>query len=203
MKTRLLGLSWTLLAFALFGAPLCAQDPQPGTLAFDLKSYSSAVKLDENIKKQLQHAGPDWGMVDDALVVSLVNKKYVKAELPYLTRYGEQKVLQVRPGEYKITCIGYIFRSTSRDVDKELAASAFFNIAVLKFNVLPGKTTILEILPTMQKQSKSSFLVSLKMFMPDLKLKVIEDGVVKAEGVISQKTSSSVAWNDYTGPLKF
>jgi hypothetical protein len=62
-----------------------------------------------------------------------------------------------------------------------------------------GKTTTLEVHPTIE--SESTFL--LKFFMPELLVKLVEDGAVKQEVVINNRVESSIGWNDYTGPLKF
>lgn len=202
MNRRAPTLGWTLLVLAFFGAPLSAGDQQSGTLVFDVESYASEVKLDKNTKKQLQHFGIEWGIVDDMVVIPLVKKAFLKPEIPYFTRYGEQKTLQVEPGEYNITCIGYVHSSNSRDVDKVLSKSAFFNNAVLTFTVLPGKTTTVEIFPTYQRQTKWSLWLPVRMFLPDLNVRVIEDEVQKVEKVINRRTTTSVAWDDYGGPLK-
>src|SRR5271166_5120641 len=46
--------------------PIPAQ--QTGTLVFDMKNYTSDAKLPDKIKKQLEHAGYQWGMVDRTLL---------------------------------------------------------------------------------------------------------------------------------------
>jgi len=53
--------------------------------------------------------------------------------------------------------------------------------------------------PTIQK--KSTFFV--KVFTPELLVRVIEEGAVKTERVINERTDASIAWEDYNGPLKF
>ena len=177
---------------------------QSGTLVFDLKNYTSDAKIPKGTRKSLEHAGIRWGMLDNSMLISLVNEKYVKVELPYLTRLGEQKTLEMKAGHYAIDCIGYEISSISRDIDKVLAKNAFFNNEVVTFTVLPGKTTTLEIFPTYVEESKSRFLTKLTMFLPDLKVRVLEDGTPKGEDVvISRRTAKSVAWDDYHGPLKF
>ena len=203
MKTKLLVVGTALLVLAALARPLPAEDEPNGRLAFDVKRYASDVEMKEKVEKQLEHAGIEWGMSENLLVISMVNKKFVKVELPHMTRYGEQKVLELKPGAYRITCIGYVHSSNSRDVAKVLSASAFVNESVMTFNILPGKTTTLEILPTIEKQTKTSFLVKVKVFLPDLRVKVIEDGVPKGETIVNQRTSTSIAWDDYSGPLKF
>jgi len=197
-----------VLSFVLFIAIVCSgwnfgQDAQKGTLFVDVKDYDSEVKLSENIQKQLRGGMIEWGMVDKNLVVSMVNRKFVKPELSNSTRYGSNTSLQLDPGEYTITCIGYIHSSNSRNVEVVLSKSAYFNVDILKFTVLPGKTTSIVVFPTMQKQSHSSFAASVKIYMPDLKLTIIEDGVTKGEAIINEFLDSSIQWDDYKGPLKF
>lgn len=177
---------------------------QSGTLMFNLKHYTSDVKIPKNAKKSLEHAGVQWGMLDNDLVISLVNPRYVKADTPYLTRFGEQKTLDLKPGQYTITCIGWEFASTSRNPDKSLAKSAFFNNDVVTFTILPGKTTTLEVSPNFVPESKWYVLSKLTVLTAELKVRVLEDGTPKGDDIaINRRTDKSVAWNDYHGPLKF
>jgi len=192
------------LGLTALGAAQSMFGQQKGTLVFDLKNYTSDAKIPKRSEKSLEHAGVRWGMIDDSLLISLVSEKFVKADLPYLTRFGEQKTLEMKAGQYTITCIGYEYNSTSRDPDKRLAKSAFFNIDGVTFSVLPGKTTILEISPTYVAESQWRILTKLTAFVPDLKVRVLEDGAPKGEEVvINRRTANSVAWDDYHGPLKF
>jgi hypothetical protein len=182
--------------------PVCAQ--QSGTLIFDLKNYTSVAKIPKNVLKQLQHAGVYWGVLGNTLVIPFVNEKFVNADTPYLTRFGEQKSLELKPGQYSITCIGYEFDSTSSDPDKQLAKSAFFNSDVLTFTVLAGKTTTLDISPVIIPEAQWKGFARLSVFMPELRVRVIEDGEPKGEEVpINRRGDHSVAWNAYHGPLKF
>jgi len=191
-------------ALTTFGAAQPVFGQQTGTLVLDLKNYTSDAKIPKNAKRQLEHAGVGWGMLDNTLLVPLINEKFVKADTPYFTRYGEQKTIELKAGRYTITCIGFEFDSTSRDPDKALAKSAFFNNDVVTFTVLPGKTTILEISPMMVAESQWRVLAKLTVFLPDLRVHVLEDGTPKGEDmVINRRTPKSVAWNDYHGPLKF
>jgi hypothetical protein len=177
---------------------------QTGTLVFDLKNYTSDTKLPKKVEKNLQHGGIQWGMLDKTMLISFVNMQFVKADIPYLTRFGEQKTLELAPGRYTLTCIGYEFDSTSSNVDKVLAKSAFFNKEVLTFAVLPGKATTLQISPILEPESKWRGLGKITFFVPDLKVQVLEDGAATGEElVINRRTASSVAWDDYHGPLKF
>ena len=193
-----------VLGLTAVGTARPAFGQQSGTLVFDLKEYTSNAKMPKNAQKELEHAGIHWGMLNNTLLIPMVNQKYVKAETPYLTRFGEQKTLEMKAGSYTITCIGYEIRSGSGNIDKVLAKNAFFNNDVVTFTVLPGKITTLEISPVYQAESKWVVLTKFTMFLPDLKVQVLEDGKLNGEEVvISQRTAKSVAWDDYHGPLKF
>jgi hypothetical protein len=201
LRCFLLGLC---LGLAAIGATRPVVGQQSGTLVFDLKNYTSDAKMPKKAQKQLDHAGIRWGMLDNSVLISLLNSEYVKADTPYLTRFGEQKTLELKPGHYTITCIGLEFNSTSTDVDKALAKSAFFNNDIVEFTVLPGKITTLEITPVYVTESQWRLWVKFNIFMPELKVRVLEDGTPKGDDlVITQRTAKSVAWNDYHGPLKF
>ncbi len=192
------------LCLTALGATRQVSAQKTGTVVFDLKNYTSDVKLPKRDQRQLEHAGVDWGMLDKTLLVPLINEKFVKADTPYLTRFGEQKKLELEAGRYSITCVGYEYNSNSRDLDKALAKSAFFNNDVMTFTVLPGKTTTLEVFPTYAPQSRWSGLAKLTTFILHLKVRVLEDGTPIGEDVkITQRTAKSVAWDDYHGPLKF
>ena len=203
MKPKLFTGGFAVLVFALFSCPVFAEAPSTGTLVFDVKALESDVKIKKNIKKQLEHAGIKWGIDDNVLVVPLVHEKFVNAELSYLTRYGERKAIDLEAGQYHVTCIGYVHGSNSRDVEQVLSKSAFFNEEVVTFSVEPGNITILEIRPVLQKQTKSSFLLKTKIYVPDLWTKVIEDGVETEEIIINQRVAISISWDDYSGSLKF
>jgi hypothetical protein len=182
--------------------PLLVQ--QTGTLVFDLKNYTSDAKIPKQIQKQLEHAGFQWGMLDHTLLIPLVNQRFVKVDALYMTRFGEQKKLEMKPGEYTITCIAHEFTSASADVEKFLSKNAFFNIDVLKFTISPGKTTTIEVSPNYKPQSAWYRLSKETMYIPDAKVRVLEDGTQQGEDlVINRRTDKSVAWDDYKGPLKF
>ena len=127
MNKKLLALGTAFLIIAAFaGPPPPAAAQSNGTLIFDVKNYASQVKIKKKVAKQLKHAGLRWAMLDNVLIIPMVNEKFVKPAMPNLTRYGEQTVLELKPGEYKITCIGFEHKKTSRDPDKVLAKSADF-----------------------------------------------------------------------------
>ena len=172
---------------------------QTGTLVFNMKSYTSGVKLSAKVQKQLKNGGLDWGMVGHTLVVPLVNERYLKLDGQYFTRFGEQKNLELAPGDYTITCIAYELTSVTRDVDTALSRNAYFNPDVLKFTIAPGKTTTLEVSSNYMRQSAWNE----KIFLPDLTVRVLEDGTQTGEAVINRWADRSVAWDNYHGPLKF
>ncbi len=182
--------------------PLLGQ--QTGTLVFDMKNYTSDAKIPDKIQKQLEHAGFQWGMLDDVLLIPLVNQKFVKVDALYFTRFGEQKKLELKPGEYTVTCIAHEFNSDSTSVDKFLSKNAFFNMDVLKFTILPGKTTTIEVSSVYKPQSTWFRLSKLTMYIPEITVKVSVDATSAGEPVaINRRTDKSVAWDDYKGPLKF
>jgi hypothetical protein len=169
-----------------------------------MKNYTSGAKIPDKIRKQLEHAGYKWGMVDHTLLIPLVNEKFVKADALYLTRFGEQKKLEMTPGDYTITCIAHEFNSDSASVDKFLSKNAFFNIDVLKFAILPGKTTTIEVSSTYKPESTWFRLSKMTMYLPEATVQVLVDGTSTGELVIiNRRTDKSVAWDDYKGPLKF
>jgi len=164
----------------------------------DVKQFTSEVKLKEKIENQLKTGGIEWGVAEGQLVVSLVNKRFIRFELPNLTRYGTSKNLDLEPGTYRLTCVGFIPEG-GLSVEKALKKGAYFNLDIQTFDVVAGKTTTIEVHPTIQK--KSTFFV--KFFTPELLVRVIEEGAVKTERVINERTDASIAWEDYNGTLKF
>ena len=196
------------IGLAVLGAlhPMFAQ--QTGTLVVDMKNFTFGEKVpakaQKNIQMALGHGGLQWGMVDRTLLIPMVNESFVKVDGLYLTRFGEQKRLELVPGDYTITCIGYEFAGNSTDMDKVLSKDAFFNLNVLKFTILPGKTTTIEVSSNYMPQSAWFRLAKQTFYIPDITVRVLEDGVQMGDAmVISQRTKSSVVWDDYHGPLKF
>ena len=185
------------LMTGLWSLSLWAQETR-GVVIFDVKAFTSEVKLKEKIENQLKTGGIEWGVAEGQLVVSLVNKRFIRFELPNLTRYGESKNLELEPGTYRLTCVGFVPEG-GLSVEKALKKGAYFNLDVQTFEVVAGKTTTIEVHPTIQK--KSTFFV--KFFTPELLVRVSEEGAAKKEGVINERTDASIAWDDYKGPLKF
>jgi hypothetical protein len=185
------------LMTGLWSLSLWAQESR-GTLVFEVKPFTSEVKLKEKIENQLKTGGIEWGVAEGQLVVSLVNKRFIRFELPNLTRYGERKSLELEPGTYRLTCVGFVPEG-GLSVEKALKKGAYFNLDIQTFDVVADKTTTIEVHPTIQK--KSTFLV--KFFTPELLVRVIEEGAAKTERVINERMDASIAWEDYKGPLKF
>jgi hypothetical protein len=185
------------LITGLWSLSLPAQEVT-GTLIFDVKPFTSEVKLKEKIEKQLKTGGIEWGTAEGQLVVSLVNKRFIRFDLPNMTRYGESKSLELAPGSYRLSCVGFVPEG-GFSVDKALRKGAYFNLDVLTFDVVAGRTITLEVYPTIQ--AESTFL--LKFYVPQLLVKILDEGTVRNESVINDRTAASIAWDDYDGPLKF
>jgi len=185
------------MLFGLWSLSLSAQEAH-GTLVFDVKPFTSEVELKEKIEKQLKTGGIEWGAGEGQLVVTTLNKRFISFDLSNMTRYGESKSLELEPGTYRLTCVGFLPEG-GFSIEKALKKGAYFNLDIQTFDVVAGKTTTLEVYPAIRKTS--TFL--LKFYTPDLLVKVIEDGVDKSEQVINARTDASIAWDDYNGPLKF
>ncbi|MFP5286134.1 MAG: hypothetical protein ACLGI9_10390, partial [Thermoanaerobaculia bacterium] len=177
------------LLSGLWGLSLCSQEPS-GTLVFDVKPFRSEIELKAKVKERLKTAGIEWGAAEGQMVVALVSKRFIRFDLPYLTRYGEKRVIELAPGAYRLTCVGFIPEG-GLSVEKALKKGAYFNLDVLEFQVHEGRTTTIEVQPTIRKHSTWA----LNIFMPDLIVRVVEDGAVRAEGVINERTKASIAWD--------
>jgi hypothetical protein len=110
--------------------------------------------------------------------------------------------LQLKPGAYEIACVGFVLNSVSGDTDKVLSKSAFFNDAALAVKVLPGKVTTLEVFPAYKSEYKQGVWRSEVLYTPEITIKVLVDGVQTGQDTINRRTNTSVAWDDYHGPLK-
>ena len=204
MKRLIFSLCLVCVGLAVPSQAQTDSSKQSGLLVFDLQKYTSDVKLPKKIQTQLEHAGLQWGMVKHTLLIPLVNQKFVNIDTLNLTRFGEQKTLEVTPGDYTITCIAHEFNSNSTSVDKFLSKNAFFNIDVLKFTILPGKVTTIEISSKYQPQSAWFRLSKETMYIPEVSVEVMVDGTAAGEALgVDRRTDKSVAWDDYKGPLKF
>lgn len=169
-----------------------------GTLVFDSKPFTSEVELKPKIENQLKSGGLEWGVKGNELIVTLVNKRFINADIPNLTRYGERKEIQLPAGQYTLTCVGLIPEG-GLSVDKVLSKGAYFNTDVMNFTIEPGQTTVLEVSSVIRKEN--TFL--LKFFVPEVSVNIIANDVEFGAAPINVRDDQSVAWDDYSGPLKF
>lgn len=169
-----------------------------GKLVVDVQAFTSEVNLKPKVEAQLKSGGLEWGLQDKQVIFTMVNKQFVNAEISHLTRYGTQTELEVPAGDYTLTCIGLIPEG-GLNVQKVLSKGGYFNTDVLRFTVRAGATTTLETAPVIRK--KNTFL--LKFFIPELSVKVVENGQTKEEKVVNVRDEHSTAWDAYEGTLKF
>ena len=185
-----------LLAISLAAAPWSAF--AEGTLAINIAPFESEVKLKDKIRKQLEGGGMEWGLDGSRLVVTTVNKQYVGPTINQLTRFGTQTSLNLPAGEYQISCVGLLYEG-GMSVSKVLSKGGYFNENVMAFRIEEGKTTTLDVRPVIRASSG----MLLKLFMPEYIATSTLDGEVSPEVSINARTDSSVAWDDYSGDLKF
>ena len=185
------------LCFVLGASSAFAQGAT-GKLVFDVKAFTSEIDLKPKIEQQLKSGGFEWGVVSKQLVVTLVNKRFIAADIPNLTRFGDRKEIDLEAGEYTLTCVGLIPEG-GLSVEKVLDKGAYFNLDVLHFTIAAGKTTVLEAYPAIRKHN--TFL--LKFFIPEILVKVVTDGASVGEAVINTRGDASTPWSQYDGPLKF
>jgi hypothetical protein len=169
-----------------------------GTLAFNAKPFTSEVELKSKVETQLKSGGLEWGVHGNELIVTLVNKRFINGDIPNLTRYGERKEIQLPAGQYTLTCIGLIPEG-GFSVDKVLSKGAYFNTDVLSFTIAAGQTTVLDVSSVIRKEN--TFL--LKFFVPEVSVNVIANDIEFGAVPINVRDERSVAWDDYSGPLKF
>ena len=177
-------------------APLAAF--ADGTLAINMAPFTSEVKLKDKVRKQLEGGGMEWGLANNRLVVTSVNKQYVGPVINQLTRFGTSASLTLPPGDYQVSCVGMLYDG-GLSVEKVLSKGAFFNENVMSFRIEDGKTTTLDIKPTI-RPSSGFFL---KLFMPEFLATASLDGTVSPEVSLNSRTEKSVAWDDYNGDLKY
>jgi hypothetical protein len=187
-----------LLAASLLLLVRPALAADSGTLVFRVQSFTSEIDLKPKIQARLESGGLEWGLHEHELVVTLVNKRFVGVDIPYLTRFGTEQELQLPAGEYTLSCVGMIPEG-GLSVEKALSRGAYVNDDVLRFTIRAGERTELQVLPVIRK--KSTFL--LKFFIPELTVKVIENGDAGEERSVNLRDEHSVAWDEYSGPLKF
>lgn len=187
----------SLLALAL-ALPAAAQEAT-GSLLVQIKPFTSEVKLKKKVLAQLESGAIEWGIEDDLLVFTMVNKRFIDFNVNHMTRYGQDETIELAPGDYRITGIG-LEMVTAFSPEKVLEKGAFLNEDVLSFRIEAGKTTTISINPIIR--GDMTFLV--KWYMPALMTRITHEG--EAEGpevAVNLRTGASLAWKDYSGPLKF
>ena len=187
-----------LLALA---AVACAAPPAAladGTLAINVAAFQSEVKLKEKVQKQIEGGGMEWGLAGNQLTVTTVNKQYVGPTIDHLTRFGTNATVNLPAGEYHISCVGMVYDG-GLSVAKVLSKGAYFNENVMTFRIEDGQTTTLDIRPVIRASSG----MLLKVFMPEYIAKSTLNGEVSSDVSLNARGEKSVAWDDYTGDLKF
>ena len=170
-----------------------------GSLVVNVLDYETDFKLKDKVRKKLDDGFLRWAVVGDELVIPLVSEKFLEPEFPNTTRWGERDKISVPAGHYRLTCIGYEQKELSSDPQEVLAEGAYFNLDVLEFDVHPDRTTRLDVLPTYYVD-RGLFLV--KWFLLRLKVGIYEEDRLVAEKVISERSETSIRWDEYSGPLK-
>ena len=183
-----------LAAVACITSPVFAN----GTLAINVAAFQSEVKLKDKIRKQIEGGGMEWGLAGDRLTVTTVNKQYVGPTIDHLTRFGTNTTLDLPAGEYHISCVGMVYEG-GLSVAKVLSKGAYFNENVMTFRVEDGQTTTLEVRPVIRASSG----MLLKVFMPEYIARTSLHGEVSPEVSLNARGPKSVAWDDYSGELKF
>lgn len=195
-----------LLAMAIRPTVASAKDaaatPIPpeiqGTLVVDIKSFSSEKELPKKVDKQLRSGGLEWGIRDNEIVFTMVNKQFIDFPLNHMTRYGRSETLTLPTGEYRITGIG-LEMNTGFSALKILDRGAFVNENVLSFRIEPGKTTTLTIVPMI----KIDRTFAVNFWMPSMMTSINDGAVTTPEVALNDRIATSIAWPQYTGPLKF
>ncbi|MET0808722.1 MAG: hypothetical protein ABWX93_08210 [Pseudoxanthomonas sp.] len=179
-----------------------APSPSPttgtGTLLVDIKPFSSEKELPKKVDKQLRSGGLEWGIRDNLIVFTMVNKQFIDFPISHLTRYGQSETLTLPAGEYRITGIG-MEMTAGFNVQKILDRGAFVNNDVIVFRIEEGKATTLSINPVIRKDN--AFVVD--FWMPSMMASVAGGGGTGEEKALNLRGDASIAWPQYTGPLKF
>lgn len=170
-----------------------------GTLIFRVLNYTTEVKIPKNIKSQIDFAGVNWSVIDSTLIITLLNTKFLRPEIKNRTKYRDEKILTLNTGKYSIDCISYQLMTDffSKDINKALSSTAFFNLDIVSFYILKNDTTIVEILTEYAKYTISGK----DIYNPILTCRVKEDENI-IEKRISLRTNKSISWDEYKGPFK-
>ncbi|NDK38518.1 hypothetical protein DT603_06635 [Pseudoxanthomonas gei] len=179
-------------------APPPSSKTGTGTLLVDIKPFSSEKELPKKVDKQLRSGGLEWGIRDNLIVFTMVNKQFIDFPISHLTRYGQSETLTLPAGEYRITGIG-MEMTAGFNVQKILDRGAFVNNDVVVFRIEEGKATTLSINPVIKKDN--AFVVD--FWMPTMLASVAGNGVKGEEKALNVRGDASIAWPQYTGSLKF
>ena len=185
---------------SLFTPIAIAQDAATGTLVVEIKPYRSERELPKKVTKQLESGALEWGIRDNQLVFTSVNRRFVDFPVSHMTRFGQSETLQLAPGEYTVTGIG-LNVSMGFNPQKIVDRGGYINEHVMKLHIEAGKTTTLSIDPVIFRDG--AFVIDI--YQPTLNATVTApDGSTSAEPVgLNRQSETSVNWGKYNGTLKF
>lgn len=203
---RNLFVSVALVMATMFGPVAIAQEAiataanegGTGTLVVEIKPFTSEKELPKKVDKQLRNGGLEWGIRDNLIVFTMVNKQFVDFPVNHMTRYGQKEELSLPAGEYRITGIG-MEMTAGFNVQKILDRGAFVNENVVTFRIEPGKTTTLGINPVIKRDG--AFVVD--FWMPTMLASIATEAGAGEEKALNVRGETSIAWPQYKGPLKF
>lgn len=199
-----------LLFLSLLAPFAMAQDPASpplpvaptpvatGTLVVDILPFTSEKTLPKRVDKQLRSGAIEWGVRDNLLVFTMVNRRFIDFPVNRMTRFGTRESLELPPGEYRITGVG-LEMTSSLSVDKVLERGAYFNEDIVTFRIEAGRTTTLTILP----QIKIDRTFAVNFWMPSMMASISDGTTTTTPVALNDRYPTSVNWPDYNGPLKF
>ena len=179
-------------------AAVPAAEPATGTLVVEVKPFRSDRELPAKAVEQLKSGGLEWGLRDGKIVFTMVGKQFIDFPINHLTRYGQQESVSLPAGEYRVTGIG-LEMHTSFSVKKVLERGAFFNEDAVVFRIEPGRTTTLSIDPVIGKDA----IFGSTFYVPTLLASIVGDADATTPVPLNVRGPASIAWPQYTGPLKF
>jgi len=179
-------------------APPPSETGETGTLVVEIKPFTSEQELPAKAVEQLKSGGLEWGVRDGKVVFTMVGKQFIDFPINHMTRYGQQESLPLPAGEYRVTGIG-LEMHTSFSVKKVLERGAFFNEDAVVFRIEPGKTTTVSINPVIRKDA----IFGSTFYVPTLMASVRDDAGETPAVALNVRGPASIAWPQYTGPLKF
>lgn len=187
-----------VLALVLAFAGTASAQDATGTLVVNIQQFTSEKELPKKVDKQLRSGGLEWGVKDDLVVFTMVAKNFIDFPINHMTRYGQSESVVLPAGDYRVTGIG-LEMTTGFSVQKILDRGAYVNENVLSFRIEPGKTTTLDIRPVIYKDA--TFAVN--FWVPTLMAAVNSDAGAAEEKALNTRSDASIAWPQYSGPLKF